>query len=117
MKIKILNEEYGIGSCNVKDIPKWVTKFGCAKDAVFFYCKERDWIVLNEDNVNYEFYKSIIEGYLLLDNEQKRDLMILALKTDIRIYRALQNLNWIIRVRRKLYKSMVGKVGVKHETD
>lgn len=118
MRIKFLNEEYGIGSCKAEDIPEWVTKLGCEKDVAFFYCKERDWIVLNEDHVNYEIYKLLIETYLSFDDIQRKKLMMLfLLKDSKKIYVALRNLNWIIRVRRKLYKSMIGKEGAKHETN
>lgn len=118
MKTKIINAEYGIGSCKAENIPEWVTKLGCAKEAVFFYCKERDWIVLNEDHVNYEIYKLLIETYLSFDDIQRKELMRLSLSKDSKIfYVALRNLNWIIRVRRKLYKSMIGKECAKHETN
>ena len=118
MKTKIINAGYGIRSCNTEDIPEFVTKLGCAKDAIFFYCKERDWIVLNEDHVKYEIYKLLIETYLSFDDIQRKELMRLSLSEDSKIfYVALRNLNWIIRVRRKLYKSMIGKECAKHETD
>lgn len=111
MNISILNEEYGISSCNNEDIPESITKIGPAQNVAFFYCKKRDRIVLNKDNVNYNFYKVLIESYFLLDNERKRDCMKVALKEDRKAYIALCHINWIIRVRRKLYKSMRRKVG------
>lgn len=85
MKIEILNAEHGIGSCNVEDIPEWATKYGSAKDVAFFYCRERDWIVLNKDNVNYEFYKMVVEEYPLLCDADKRHMSDIALKTSIKV--------------------------------
>ena len=117
MKITILNGEYGIGSCNTEDIPEWVTKLGPAKDVAFFYYQDRDWIVLNKDNVNYEFYKMIVEVYLSLDNEQKRDFKKITFETNIKVYNSLRCLNWIVRVRRNLYKSMLRKSGEHHATN
>lgn len=62
---------------------------------------------MNEDNVNYEIYKLLIETYLSFDDIQRKELMKLFLSEDSKkIYVALRNLNWIIRVRRKLYKSI-----------
>lgn len=113
VRIKILNAERGIGSCNVEDIPEWVTKYGLAKDVAFFYCHERDWIVLNKGNVNYEFYKMVVEKYLSLDDASKWCMNDIALKTNINIYKSLRCLNWIIRVRRKLYKNMAKKARCK----
>lgn len=115
VRIKILNAEHSIGLCNVEGIPEWVTKYGPAKDVTFFYCHERDWIVLNKDNANYEFYKMIVEKYLSLDDEGKLRINEIARKTNINVYKALRCLNWIIRVRRKLYKSMRRKRGAKND--
>lgn len=118
MQIKILNEEHGIGSCDIEDIPEWVTKLGSAKDVVFFYCQDRDFVVLNEDNVNYESYKMLIEVYLSADDYQRKEAMKASLLVDIKgVYIALRKLNWIIRVRRNLYKSMIRKAGKDHETN
>lgn len=111
MNIKIISEEYGIVSCNSEDIPEWVTKFGKVKDVAFFYCQNRDWIVLDEDNVNYKFYKEIVENYLSFHDEIRRDFMKYAFEIDKSVYSLLRCLNYVIRVRRKLYKSMRRKAG------
>lgn len=112
MRIKFLNTEYFIGSCNNEDIPEWITKLGPAKDVAFFYYHDRDWIVLNEDNVNYEFYKVIIENYLSFTDEIRKDFMIHAFEISKSVYRSLRCLNYILRIRRKLYGSMKRKAGV-----
>lgn len=111
MRIKFLNTEYFIGSCNNEDIPDSITKIGPAQDVAFFYCYQRDQIVLNEDNVNYEFYKEIVENYLSFPDEIRRDFMEHAFGIDKSVYRSLRCLNYVIRVRRKLYKSMRRKAG------
>lgn len=112
MRIKFLNTEYFIGSCNNEDIPEWITKLGPAKDVAFFYYHDRDWIVLNEDNVNYEFYKVIVENYLSFTDEIRKDFMIHAFEISKSVYRSLRCLNYILRIRRKLYRSMKRKAGV-----
>ena len=56
MRIKLLNTELGIGVCNTEDVPAWVAKHGPAAEVAFFYFHQRDWIVLNEDNPNFELY-------------------------------------------------------------
>lgn len=117
MKIKIINAGYGIGSCKAEDIPEWVTKFGKAKDVTMFYCYDQDWIVLNKDHVNYENYKMIVEKYLSFDDEERRYINTIAHVSSKKIYKLLRILNYIIRVRRKLYKSMIIKECEKHETN
>lgn len=112
MRIKFLNTEYFIGSCNNEDIREWITKLGPAKDVAFFYYHDRYWIVLNEDNVNYEFYKVIIENYLSFTDEIRKDFMIHAFEISKSVYRSLRCLNYILRIRRKLYRSMKRKAGV-----
>lgn len=63
MRIKLLNTELGIGVCNAEDVPAWATKHGPAAEVAFFYFHQRDWIVLNEDNQNFELYKMVVENY------------------------------------------------------
>lgn len=67
--------------------------------------------MLNEDNVNYEFYKEIVENYFSFPDEIRRDFMEHAFGIDKSVYRSLRCLNYVIRVRRKLYKSMRRKAG------
>lgn len=117
LRIKFLNTEYFIGSCNNEDILECITKLGPAKDVAFFYYHDRDWIVLNEDNVNYEFYKGIIESYLSFTDEIRRDFMERAFEISKSVYRSLRCLNYILRIRRKLYKSMLRKAGAVNEAN
>ena len=117
MRIKFLNTEYFIGSCNNEDIPEWVIKLGPAKDVAFFYYHDRNWIVLNEDNVNYEFYKMIVENYLSFTDEIRRDFMEHAFEISKSVYRSLRCLNYILRIRRKRYKSMLRKAGAVNEAN
>lgn len=103
MRIKIVNEEYFIGTCESESIPEWVTKFGEKRDLAFFYYHECDCIVINKNNVNYDLYKQIIEGYLKLTDEGRKYLMKVAKTESDVFYEALRCLNYIIRIRRKLY--------------
>lgn len=74
MRIKLLNIEHGIGLCNTKDIPEWVSKFGPAEEVAFFYIHQRDYIVLNEDNPNFELYKIVVEQYEDFSDLSKKNL-------------------------------------------
>lgn len=109
--IKIIDVEFGIASCKVEEIPQWVTKLGRAKDVVFFYFHQKDWIVLNEDNVNYKFNLMIAQEYLGFSDECKRMFMQKAKDVRIETYKFLRCLNYVTRIRRKLYKSMKRKAG------
>ena len=77
MRIKLLNIEHGIGLCNTKDIPEWVSKFGPAEEVAFFYIHQRDYIVLNEDNPNFELYKIVVEQYEDFSDLSKKNLPVL----------------------------------------
>lgn len=111
MRIKIIDGEYAIGSCNVEDIPEWVGRFGKIEEVAFFYYHERDWIVLNEDNPNYEIYKIIVQGYLELSNEGKKEFAESAIGIKRECADACRVLNYVLRIRRKLYASMKRKAG------
>lgn len=115
--IKIIDGEFGIASCKVEEIPQWVTKLGRAKDVVFFYFHQRNWIVLNEDNVNYEFNLMITREYLRFSDKGKRMFMHQAKNVRIETYNFLRCLNYVTRIRRKLYKSMERKAGAENAAD
>lgn len=106
MNIKLLNVEYGIGSCGTGDIPDWVTKNGPAEEVAFFYFYQRDFIMLNEDNPNFELYKMVIENYVEFQDSSRKEFALYCRKDFPKIAEALKVLDYISRIRRNLYRHM-----------
>lgn len=106
MRIKFLNTEHGIGSCNTEDVPARVTKQGPAAEVAFFYCHQRDWIVLNEDNPNFELYKMVVENYEDFSDLSKKEFAEICKRKLPKIARALKILDYVNRIRRNLYRHM-----------
>lgn len=106
MKIKSMNTERGIGSCNTEDVPAWVTKHGPAAEVAFFYYHQRDWIVLNEDNPNFELYKMVIESYEDFSDLEKKEFAEWCKRDFPKVAQALKVLDHINRIRRNLYRHM-----------
>lgn len=106
MRIKFLNTEHGIGSCNTEDVPAWVTKHGPAAEVAFFYCHQRDWIVLNEDNPNFELYKMVIENYEDFSDMAKKEFAEKCKSDFPKVAEALKALDYVNRIRRNLYRHM-----------
>lgn len=102
MKTRIIDVEKGIGSCRVGDVPAWVGKYGKVEDVSFFYFHQRDLIVLNEDNPNYELYKKIICDYLELDDIGRKEVAEYAGAVRERCWKACKVLDYILRIRRRL---------------
>ena len=106
MKIKILNTEHGIGSCNTEDMPAWVTERGPAEEVAFFYFHQRDWIVLNEDNPNFELYKMVVENYEDFSDMAKKEFAEGCKRDFPKVAQALKVLDYVNRIRRNLYRHM-----------
>ena len=51
-----------------------MSKFGPAEEVAFFYIHQRDYIVLNEDNPNFELYKIVVEQYEDFSDLSKKNL-------------------------------------------
>jgi len=81
------------------------------EDTAFFYCCENDLIVLNEENVNYEYYRDIISTYLEFNDEQKKKFKEGVDNISIRAHMMIIRLNYMLRIRRNLYRSMMRKAG------
>lgn len=77
---KIIDKKLGLASCSISDLTmKQVHDFlsGWEEGAsigtlTLFYDEERNLVVLNQDNKNYERIHDMVRGYLEL-NEEKRD--------------------------------------------
>lgn len=106
MRIKLLNTELGIGSCNTEDVPAWVTKYGPAEEVAFFYFHQRDFIVLNEDNPNFELYKKVVENYEDFSDMAKKEFSEGCKRDFPKVAQALKVLDYVNRIRRNLYRHM-----------
>lgn len=106
MRIKFLNTEHGIGSCNTEDMPAWVTERGPAEEVAFFYFHQRDWIVLNEDHPKFKLYEMIVVDYEELSNLSKKRFASWCKQEFPEILKALKNLDYVNRIRRNLYRHM-----------
>lgn len=107
MNIKTIDSEYGVAIGRSTDIPSWVTALGKAEEVAFFYFHQRDLIVLNEDNVNYAFYAEIIPEYLSLGNIERKEFKGYTKEIRAEMYTAVRCLNYIDRIRRRLYKKLL----------
>lgn len=106
MRIKFLNIEHGIWSCNTEDVPAWVTKQRPAAEVVFFYFHQRDWIILNEDNPNFELYKMVVENYEDFSDMAKKEFAEGCKRDFPKVAEALKVLDYVNRIRRNLYRHM-----------
>lgn len=97
--IKIINEEYGIASCSKEDIPLYILKYCKAENVNIFYLHQRDWLVLNEGNPNFERLKELTLLYLELDNRARSEITDESMKMGMRFFIFL---NEIIRIRKKI---------------
>lgn len=109
---RIIDGEVGIASCRAEEILQRVTKLGRAKDVAFFYFHQRDWIVLNEDNVNYELSLMIAREYLRFSDKGKRMFMQQVKDVRIETHAFLRCLNYVTRIRWNLYKSIARRTGI-----
>lgn len=97
--IKIINAEYGIASCYKEDIPLYILKYCKAEKVNIFYLHQRDLLVLNEGNPNFEILKESTLLYLELDNRDRSKITDESMKMGMRFFTFL---NEIIRIRKKL---------------
>ena len=71
-RIEIINEELGIGACNIEDIPDYLQQEQPKGQITVLYWYERDWLVLNKGNLYYDYYKDFLMNYLQMDNEKRK---------------------------------------------
>lgn len=82
MAYNVINEELKIASCRIADLTMeqveaflklWNddSKIGTL---TIFYDKNSEYLVLNEDNEDFQMYVDIVEGYLKSDIERKKEI-------------------------------------------
>lgn len=106
MRIELLNTEHGIGLCNTEDVPAQVTKHEPAAEVALFYCHQREWIILNKDNPNFEPYKAVVEKYEDLSDMAKKEFAERCKRDFPKVAEDLKVLDYVNRIRRNLYRHM-----------
>lgn len=94
MNLKILNNEHFIVSADAETM----------KTILFCYSPSRDAIVINENTPCIDKIVEVMALYLDLEDLEKKEVAEHTENRSIREYFAI--LNRIVRIRRKLYKSM-----------
>lgn len=105
--IKIINGKYGIASCLKEDIPLYILNRCKAENVNIFYLHQKDWLVLNEGNPNFEKLKELTLLYLELDNQDRKKIYDYSMKMGMSFFGFL---NEIIRIRRKMYNKSSNKI-------
>ena len=103
--IKIINAEYGVAFCPKEDIPLYILKYCKAENVNIFYLHQRDWLVLNEGNPNFERLKELTLLYLELDNQARSKITDESMKMGMRFFTFL---NEIIRIQKNCAKKEDG---------
>ena len=76
-RIEIISEELGLGACDIEDIPEYLEQTMPREQITVLYWYERDWLILNKGNINYNRYKAILTEYLQMNDRQRKRLKTL----------------------------------------
>lgn len=105
-RIEIISEELGLGACNIEDIPEYLEQTMPREQITVLYWYERDWLVLNKGNANYNRYKVILTEYLQMSDKQRKRLKDFAETMNMTIFAFV---NQALRIRRNRYKAKLRK--------
>lgn len=77
---RLISGEHGLCSCSLEEIPdnykkQFVEAGTDMQHLTIFYFKERDLLVLNEDNKHFESYKNIAVSYLQFDKADREHIL------------------------------------------
>ncbi|MFR3728385.1 hypothetical protein [Lacrimispora sp.] len=101
MNFKIVNAELGIASCSRDQVAEDIRN---PSTVIFFYYQKRDWIVFNEERRDYELFLELVQGYMELNDRQRK---IFLNQVDIaEVRKMIDTLNRILRIRRKWHQKM-----------
>lgn len=106
-RIEILNKELGVGACDIEDIPENVETSMPREQITVIYWYERDWLILNKGNSNYERYKGLLLEYLRMNNKQQKEVKDFSLTMGVTFF---EFINKALRIRRKRYKVNLQKI-------
>lgn len=97
-RLEIINTELGIGACELEDIPQYLEQTMPREYVTVLYWYKKDWLVLNKGNANYEWYKSILQEYLQLNNWQRKEVKDFSETVGMTFFKFV---NEALRIRRK----------------
>lgn len=100
-RMEIVNAELGIGACTGDDIPQSLKQQMPLRQITVLYWYERDWLVLNKDNPNYQRYKNLLEDYLKMEDVDKKLLNDFGMERGITFFNFV---NKVLRIRRNRYR-------------
>lgn len=101
MNVKIINAESGIASCSGYQVAEDIQN---PNTVIFFYYWKRNWIVFNADHPNYDLHLELVQGYMELDDQQRKKFLD---QIDTGVVRGeIDSLIRILRIRRKWYRKM-----------
>lgn len=110
MRLEILNEKLGIctikglrdlGSIQKQEIMSQMPEKMKPDDLAFFYMPDRDWIVINRNHELYEYYAQIIQDYLELSEEGRKQAVAQAPVKEV--VQGLRILDGVILRRKAIY--------------
>ena len=111
MRLGILNEKLGVctieglgdlGGIQEEKIVAQMPEGVRPDDLAFFYMPDRDWIVINRSHGLYEYYAQIIQDYLELSEEGRKQAAEQAPVEEVS--RALRILDDVIWRRKLIYR-------------
>lgn len=114
MRLGILNSELGIavidgiedlGYIQTQQIMRQIPEGTELNDLAFFYMSDRDWIVINKNNYLYWYYSEIIQIYLELSAESRKECIAKAPTATVKS--CLRMLDSVIRYRALIYGNEV----------
>lgn len=103
-RIEIINEELGIGACEGEDIPHSLKQQMPLNQITVLYWYERDWLILNKSNPDYQKYKEMLTIYLQMDGLKRKEFKDFASEQKVTFFNFV---NQVLRIRRKWYKTKV----------
>lgn len=100
--IEIIDRELRVGACEGEDIPQSLKQQMPLNQITVLYWYERDWLILNKSNPNYQRYKDMLTIYLQMDDLKRKEIKDFALKKKATFF---DFVNRVLRIRRKWYKT------------
>lgn len=96
MEAKFIDKDHGIVSVSLSQFRK------DSQGIAFLYYSGRDWIIVNEDNADFDFWKEIVPIYVGFTDLQKKEFCHSdEMQRLTMVMKCIAVLNRIMRIRRK----------------
>ncbi len=96
MEAKFIDKDHGIVSVSLSQFRK------DSQGIAFLYYPGRDWIIVNEDNADFDFWKEIVPIYVGFTDFQKKEFYHSdEMQRSTMVMKCIAVLNRIVRIRRK----------------